>query len=79
MKKTDIQVLLEQGASGELDPAAAMDRIASHGIEDLGFARLDTDRERRTGMAEVIFAPGKTDEQLEGLVERCLEVHGSEG
>ena len=50
--------------------------MASSGIDDLGFARLDTDRERRTGLAEVIFAPGKTDEQLEGLVARCLELHG---
>ncbi|MCD4750612.1 MAG: nickel pincer cofactor biosynthesis protein LarB [Thermoanaerobaculales bacterium] len=50
-----------------------MERLASSGIDDLGFARLDTDRTRRTGMAEVIFAPGKTEEQLAAIVARCLE------
>jgi NCAIR mutase (PurE)-related protein len=72
----DIQRLLEGVAAGEVEVSTALDRLVDCGVEDLGFARLDTDRERRTGMAEVIFAPGKTVEQLEQLVDRCLEHHG---
>ena len=33
-------------------------------FSDLGFAKLDTDREKRTGMTETIYCPGKTKEQL---------------
>ncbi|MCF6746193.1 nickel pincer cofactor biosynthesis protein LarB [Blastococcus sp. KM273128] len=42
---------------------------------DLGFARLDLDRESRTGTPEVVFAAGKTPDQtvacLAALLEGC--------
>ena len=76
MRKDELRRVLEEVAGGRVDVDDALGRLAADGIDDLGFARLDTDRERRTGMAEVIFAPGKSVEQLEILVERCLEHHG---
>lgn len=72
----ELRGVLADLAAGRIDVDAAMARLAEAGFDDLGFARLDTDRERRTGIAEVIFAPGKTDEQLEALVGRSLERHG---
>lgn len=36
----------------------------AEGYQDLGFARLDTDRAERTGDAEVIYGAGKTVEQV---------------
>jgi len=36
---------------------------------DLGFARIDLDREQRCGVPEVIYAPGKTVEQLLGIMQ----------
>jgi NCAIR mutase (PurE)-related protein len=45
--------------------------VSTHRTADLGFARLDLDRARRTGTPEVVYAAGKTPEQtvacLEGL------------
>jgi NCAIR mutase (PurE)-related protein len=76
LNKEGIQQLLEAIAAGQVSVEDAVEKLAGRGIEDLGFARLDTDRERRTGMAEAIFAPGKTDEHLAEIVERCLETHG---
>jgi len=76
MDRKEFRKILEEVASGSTEVDAVVDHLASNGIDDLGFARLDTDRERRTGLAEVIFAPGKTDEQLEALVARCLELYG---
>ncbi len=76
MDRDELLRILKEVAVGSIDVDAALDQLASSGIDDLGFARLDTDRERRTGLAEVIFAPGKTDDQLAGLVARCLELHG---
>lgn len=42
-------------------------------MKDLGFARLDISRRQRTGTAETIYCPGKTDEQLLGILQAFLE------
>lgn len=76
MQRDDLRRVLEEVAAGATAVDDAVERLAASGIDDLGFARIDTDRERRTGLAEVIFAPGKTDDQLAVLVSRCLELHG---
>jgi len=76
MDREELRAIIEEVAAGTAGVDDALARLAGAGIDDLGFARIDTDRERRTGLAEVIFAPGKTDEQLEALVGRCLELHG---
>jgi pyridinium-3,5-biscarboxylic acid mononucleotide synthase len=41
-------------------------------VLDLGFARLDLHRERRQGIAEVVYAPGKTREQITAIVRGLL-------
>jgi NCAIR mutase (PurE)-related protein len=40
------------------------------------FARLDLYRDVRKGVPEVVFAPRKSDEQLEAIVKRFVEVRG---
>ncbi|MEO6871547.1 MAG: nickel pincer cofactor biosynthesis protein LarB [Chthoniobacterales bacterium] len=40
---------------------------------DLGFARVDIDRRRRTGFPEVIFGQGKTPEQVAQIAAVILE------
>lgn len=73
-----IRTILEKLASGSIDLDEALAAVSqAAGVDDLGFARLDTARARRTGMAEVIFAPGKTDDHLHRLIERCLDHHHS--
>lgn len=37
-------------------------------VIDLGYARLDADRARRTGDPEVVYGPGKTPEQVVGAL-----------
>jgi pyridinium-3,5-biscarboxylic acid mononucleotide synthase len=37
--------------------------VSSHRTADLGFARLDLDREQRTGTPEVVYAAGKSPQQ----------------
>jgi len=75
MDRDELRGLLEELASGATEIDVVVERLASAGIDDLGFARLDTAREHRTGLAEVVFAPGKTEEQLVVLVGRCLDLH----
>jgi NCAIR mutase (PurE)-related protein len=43
---------------------------------DLGYARVDTDRENRCGFPEVIFGAGKTPEQVAGIARVILAHHG---
>lgn len=43
--------------------------------EDLGFARLDVDRHRRTGDPEVVYGAGKTPEQVATLLARLHAQH----
>ena len=40
---------------------------------DLGFARVDTDREARQGAPEAIFAEGKTPDEIAGIARALLE------
>jgi len=39
---------------------------------DLGFARLDLDRERRQGLPEIVYGPGKTTEQIVAITTALL-------
>ena len=43
--------------------------------DDLGYARLDVDRTRRTGDAEVVYGAGKTPQQVVGILGRLHDRH----
>ncbi|GAA3730499.1 hypothetical protein HDA32_005959 [Spinactinospora alkalitolerans] len=45
------------------------------GFVDLGFARVDTQRESRQGVAECVYAPGKRPEEVTAIVAELL-AHG---
>ena len=51
---------------------AGLDELL-RGFTDLGFARVDTDREARQGAGEAIVAEGKTPEQIEAIARALLE------
>lgn len=38
----------------------------------MGFANLDTDRNKRRGFPEVIYAPGKSDRQLQAIAKKII-------
>src|SRR5436190_8567581 len=42
---------------------------------DLGFARLDLERELRTGDPEVVYGAGKTPEQVVAILTRLHKAH----
>lgn len=45
-------------------------------FEEMGYAKLDTHREIRSGFPEVIFCSGKADEHLIQIFGRLYEEHG---
>lgn len=65
--------ILEKYKSGEIDLTEALTYFPDHGFEEMGFATLDTERQHRTGIPEVIFASGKTTEQVCLIARRMYE------
>ncbi|MFC7340040.1 nickel pincer cofactor biosynthesis protein LarB [Saccharopolyspora griseoalba] len=43
------------------------------GFSDLGYARVDTDRESRQGLPEVVYGPGKQPAEISGIVTELLD------
>ncbi|MEA3462343.1 MAG: nickel pincer cofactor biosynthesis protein LarB [Bacteroidota bacterium] len=70
MNKAEIIRLLEQYSQGELKQEEIAARLLSPGLEEMGFATLDTDRQQRTGIPEVIYSEGKTPQQLADIAGR---------
>lgn len=75
MDKKDLQKLLEQVADGSIKPDEAMLQIKTEPYRDMGFAKLDTHRGIRQGMAEVIYGAGKTNEQILKIAQAMVEEH----
>lgn len=72
MNKTDIKEMLEKVQKNEIQIEDAMKIIEELPYKELGFAKIDNHREIRTGYPEVIYAEGKTVEQVQKIVEFML-------
>ena len=80
MDRDEVAKLLAAVADGSVDVETATQTLAAGplaGYEDLGFARLDAHRGLRTGDPEVIYAAGKTVEQLVALLHALDAQPGS--
>jgi pyridinium-3,5-biscarboxylic acid mononucleotide synthase len=76
MTRQELARLLTRVQSGQDTPEAAHERILQYlrqaPFEDIGFARVDHQRRTRQGFPEVVFAPGKTAEQIAAIAERIV-------
>ena len=72
MAKNNMAALLKQVADHQLSVDAAMAQLDDPGFMDLDYAKVDTDRQRRTGYPEVIYGEGKTAEQIIGIIQAML-------
>jgi NCAIR mutase (PurE)-related protein len=72
MDKQDIQRLLENVRAGKLSVARAVEQLRHMPYEDLGFAKIDHHRGLRQGFAEVVYAKGKTPQQVVAIVRGML-------
>jgi len=66
----DNKDILKRYKTGEINLNEALQGLSDNGIDEMGFATIDTDRLRRTGMPEIIYAQGKTIGQVAGIAER---------
>lgn len=57
----------------EAETLARLKNFSSDAVENFGFATIDHGRELRQGFPEVIYAPGKTNEQLKIIFKNLYE------
>lgn len=76
MNASELQLLLDQVARGDLDPHAAHGRVLealrARPYEDLGFARVDHHRALRQGFPEVVLGLGKTPAQIAAIAAEIV-------
>ena len=75
MNARQIERLLRDVRAGRLSVGDAVERLRGLPFEDLGFAKVDTHRELRTGFPEVIYCAGKTVEQVVAIARRVSDRH----
>jgi len=63
-----LEQLLAEVQAGRLSVAEAVARLRTLPFEDLGFARVDHHRQLRQSFPEVVFAAGKSLEQVRGIL-----------
>ena len=68
-----LQRLLEGVKSGDVDIAAAVERLKSFPFEQIDCATIDHHRAIRKGFCEVIYCAGKTPAQVAALAEKLAE------
>ena len=69
MEQRAIKALLEQVAAGQMEVDDALLKLKLEPFQELGFAKLDSHRGLRQGVAEVIYGAGKTPEQIAQIVD----------
>jgi NCAIR mutase (PurE)-related protein len=68
-----IKNILTKIEKGSLSAEEAWKLLGKYTFEDIHYAKIDHQRELRTGVPEVIFAPGKTEKQITEIFKRMLE------
>jgi len=71
-----LRQLLADVQAGVVEPDDAVARLRRLPFADLGFARVDHHRALRQGMAEAVYAPGKTSDQCAAIVSELLSQPG---
>lgn len=69
----ELETLLSQVQSGEMNIEQAKEHLKTLPYEDLGFAKLDHHRKLRNGYGEVIYCAGKTVEHMVKIYQSFYE------
>ena len=72
----EIKTVLEGVQKGSLSIEEAERFFARKAYEDMGYSKLDTYRELRSGFPEVVYCPNKPDAYLQAIYLRLLAEQG---
>ena len=73
-----LETILTEFQAGHKSLEETISQLRSHRESDLGYARVDLDRQKRRGVPEVIFGLGKTATQIAGILN-ALSAHDQLG
>src|ERR1041385_1067882 len=73
MNSQEILKILQAVEAGKVAAPDAVKQLKHLPFEDLGFAKVDHHRALRQGFAEVVFAKGKTPQQVAEIVRAMLQ------
>ncbi len=73
MEKRWIKKLLKDVKSGTLEVEEALEKLKGFPYHDLGFAKIDTQRNLRKGFPEVILCEGKDIQQIVQIAKKMHE------
>jgi NCAIR mutase (PurE)-related protein len=68
----DLREILEAVSEKKIGVDDGVKRLKDALYQDIGYAKIDTNRESRVGYPEVIFCKGKTTDQVIGIIEHML-------
>lgn len=72
----EVREILEQVKAGTISVEEAEQYFKKKPFEELGYAKLDTHREIRSGFPEVVYCSGKPDEYLVSIYRTLFEENG---
>ncbi len=72
----ELREMLERVRTGEISVEEAEKYLARKPFEELGYAKLDTQREVRSGYPEVVYCSGKADKHLLKIMETLYRQNG---
>ena len=75
MDHAQLLALFRQIEAGRLSADQALGEAQRQSFQDLGFAKLDHQREARLGFPEVVYAEGKAETHLLDICRKHLDVH----
>lgn len=73
MTKKELEQMLREVQSGSRSVEQALEQMQEMPYKDLEYAKVDYHRELRNGFPEVIYSPGKSLEQIRGIVTDMLK------
>lgn len=72
MDSDNMREFLRGIKNGDISIDDGVEKIKELSYTDLGYAKIDNNRELRVGYPEIIYCAGKTTEQVKGIVEFML-------
>lgn len=72
MTKKEMEQMLREVQSGSRSVETVLEQMQEMPYKDLDYAKVDYHRELRNGFPEVIYSPGKSLEQIRGIVADML-------
>ena len=76
MKEERLRTLLQAVKQGHVDIETGMERLKNLHYEEMEYACLDHHRRFRDILPEVVYGPGKTEEQLVSIIQRLASAGG---